>query len=221
MKKELIFGFFVLILLSANVMAAEGDDPGAGLTGDNSGDATDADGTTEQLGDLTSGVDTSQAKSKTNEILAKEIQIPEKYQKIARLVFGLKEGAPIDLQTFIILVVVWLGCLITMKFFADILPSSNLKKWAGAVIVTLLMAISGGLLLATQFFLDLSQLFGLIKEWGVFSTAMAIIMAAIIVYVSSFVVRYLKLRSGEARAYRKGEDIAFLSTAARIARETS
>jgi len=214
---------FVLLIVLFGFFVVGQSEEGGGVAG-NSGkfNGTPAD-LKNALSEVNGSLDASGFRSKTNEVLAKEIQVPENWKIPARIVFGLKADDPVDLQTFIVLVAIWFSCLIFMKYVVELMPiigeGSGLRQWFSAIVVTLLIAVSGGLLLAADFFADLGRLFGIIREWGILTTVLAVIIAFFIVYIFSLITAWLKSKAGEAVAFRMGEILKRLFMTAKISQE--
>ena len=72
--------------------------------------------------------------------------------------FGLKPEDKVDFSTLIILIAIWAGFLYLMTYLFSLMPFMNkgVPKFLGAIVVTCLVAISGGLLAMASFFLDIA-----------------------------------------------------------------
>ena len=79
-------------------------------------------------------------KEKSNELLEKEVNIPENLRSITRVVFGLEKDEVIDFQRVVILIGVFIMLLILAKSVLELTPFLNegVISWAGAVVVLLL-----------------------------------------------------------------------------------
>ncbi|MBS3077252.1 hypothetical protein J4233_03180 [Candidatus Pacearchaeota archaeon] len=239
MRRELIAFLFVVILLSVSLIAAEtapdattgGTDTanaqaaGAGnedTTGTQTSEAGDGsttgtqaagDGSVAgQLGELKEGVDTTKVQSKTNEVLAKEIEIPENLQVIARVVFGFKTDEPVDLQTFIVLICLWIAMLILIAHFLVIGVGRGAKSWLLAIVVNLVLSSLGITLQIAGFFSDLGSFFGYLRSWSILSLILAIMVLFIVVYLLQFLAKYIESRMNIEGARSVGRGIAFAST---------
>ena len=136
--------------------------------------------------------------TKINNVLEKEIIVPDSLQGFARVLFGLKPEHKIDFSTLIILIAIWAGFVTLMSYLFSLMPFMNkgVPKFLGAIVVTCLVAISGGLLAMASFFLDIGRLINFFERlWAplkFLSLVFSIIIAAVIVFLFSYVVRILK-----------------------------
>ncbi|MBI5803693.1 hypothetical protein HY450_00450, partial [Candidatus Pacearchaeota archaeon] len=162
----------------------------------------------------------SEAKSKSNEILAKEIEIPENLQFVSKILFGIKTDRQVNLQELIILISLFVVLVLLIKVAAEIF-FSDWKSWVLAVIVALLASISGGVLLMTGFILDLSTLFGVLEELGVINLAIGLILLVVIFFALGKLLKSIKNKAREEKAGEIGRDISFAAEVGKTTREFS
>jgi len=169
-------------------------------------------------GDGSSGV-----RGVSNDLLNKEIEIPEGLQLAARAIFGIKQGTAIDLQTLVILVALWLILLILIKNIFEIFPmfGEGLRAWFGSFLVTLLIAFSGGILLAASLVLDFSRFFGLLEEWGMVTLFIGLVALAVLYYLFSKFIKFMKMKRQVEGAEKTGMEIALERLFAKKTREYS
>lgn len=148
-------------------------------------------------------------RQKSNEVLSNEIEIPENLQKFSRVFFGLKNEEEVSLQKFIIFVGVWLVFLFLLASILEITPFfDGWKSWIGAVVVNLLVGLSGGFLLVTGFIFSLSNLFGVLENWGILTLFIGLILVALFYYLLSKLIVIIREKNGEDKMSRVGRNIA-------------
>lgn len=136
--------------------------------------------------------------TKINNVLEKEIIVPDSLQGFARVLFGLKPEYKIDFNTLIILFAIWAGFVVLMVYIFSLMPFMNkgVPKFLGAIVVTCLVAIPGGLLTMASFFIDIGRAINFFEKlWAplkFLSLLFSIILAAVIIFLFSYVVRILK-----------------------------
>jgi len=237
MKKELFVLGFVFILLSSLVVAVEnvGDsgnndldanDDGEGESGlgdDTLGDVTGDDSSLSGIGDELGGlgkdlVDTSELNKKSDEILMKEIEIPENLQLVARIVFGLKSDDKVDLQTFVVLIGLWIILLI---FFVSLvgLKYSGAEKWLLSVVATLIITIIGVVKKVAIFLIGFGNFFGFLEEYGWLKFIFILGLIVVLSYILFRVLKIIKNRTDIEEAVQTGYDIALERATAKATRE--
>jgi len=206
-KEVLVFG--LVLVLFAGLVAAQG-------ATDNSGE------TSEGIGDLNLEDSKEGVRTKTNEALAKEIEIPENLQFVTRIIFGLKSGQVVNLQLLITYIGLWFILVILIRSAVELVPKfgEGVKGWFLAVFITLLIALSGGVRLAAGWIYSTSRFFGWLEGWGIIRLVIALIFLAVLYFVFSKLIKWLKTRAKSEEAERVGEDIGYVSAMGKIARET-
>lgn len=212
MKRGFVFGVLFLVLITSLVFA-QSEPPSA--------TQNDAPNAATQLKEEIKNIpDTSGVKEKSNEVLAKEIQIPEKLQLAARIIFGLKEDETIDLQTFIVLISIWLILFFLIHSILEITPFfEGWKSFVGGFIVTTLIAISGAIKEVSIFFFGFGSLFGKLQDWGIFKLFFSLILLALLFYGAFRLLKFIKKKTDFAQAEKIGTDIAIERAVAKTARE--
>jgi len=208
MRKGLIVLGFVFVLLIGFVMAVENY---SNYLADSAQDLGDVG---EEIGDVSSEI-----KGKSDEILAKQIEIPDNLKFLTRIVFGLREDTKIDLQTFVILIGLWIFLLLLIVNFFDVF-FSGWKKWVAGLVVTCLIAITGAIREVGNWFFGFGNLFGFLAEWNLLRFVLVLIIMAILFFLFLKGIRYFKSRLSLEQAQRTGEDIGFISAVGRVARRT-
>ncbi|MBI2629528.1 hypothetical protein HYW76_00335 [Candidatus Pacearchaeota archaeon] len=183
MKKSIIL-FILIIFLSAFVYAEE-----------QPGDAGKIAGKTAVSAVLG-----------TNAFLERDIVVPENLQLVARVLFGLKENTDIAFSEFVVLCAVWIMLFIIIIKIMVFMPFLNkgIQKFAGALIITCLASIAGGLLALVALLLDLSSLFGIFNKYSVVTLVIGIILSIVIVLFASLATNKIITSSDRARAATSG-----------------
>jgi len=201
MMKKLFVVFVLALLFSGAVLAQELE-----------GNVNDLDGASFDL------------RERSNEVLESEIQIPGGLQFLARVVFGLGGESDVSLQLFFVLVGLWIIVLLFVKSFGGLILGigEGLKAWTFSIaVVSILFGLSGGLLFAAQFFLDLSKLFGLLEDWSIITLLIAVSLLFVIYYLATKLIKILKVKSEVAEAEEIGRDIGFARLFGKASREFS
>ena len=183
MKKE--FALLILILLFVNFVSALNE--------------------TVSLSGIGSA---SSAKDKTNAFLEKEVEIPEDFQILTRILFSLEPGSKINFQSLVIFTALWLLIFFLLHSIIEIMPFfEGWKSWVGDLMIMLLIGIAGGFRLAAGFILSLSSLFGKVEGWKLLNLVISVIILAGLFYLFAKVSKMPKsgARVGEAR--QTGENI--------------
>jgi|SRR3989344_990246 len=164
--------------------------------------------------------DSSGVKEKTNQVLEKQVIIPDNLQIITRVLFGLKPADKVDFQTFVILIALWVIIFIFLHSIIILIPFFNKgTSWIGGFIVMLLMGISGGLVLIAKFVLSLSNLFGVLKGWALLSFAISLIILIGLFFLISKGMKMLGLSERVEEMRVVGRNIGVASEVGKIESE--
>jgi magnesium-transporting ATPase (P-type) len=149
----------------------------------------------------------------TNQVLNQTVVIPENLQIITRVLFGLEKDDKVDLQKFIILIGVWIFVLLFLIRLFPFVPffGTNARAFLGAIIVSLLIALSGGFLFITFFLVDLGNSFGILKNFKIASLAIAFIFLSALFFILALLLKKIKKKIGTDQARRTGQEIGFAS----------
>jgi hypothetical protein len=95
-----------------------------------------------------------------NSGLSQKVIIPSFLEDFSKIIFALDSQAPLDLQTFIIYLVVWVWLLMIIKYILEIVPffGECWKSWLGAIIITALASTTGAIKNSTIWFFSLGKL---------------------------------------------------------------
>lgn len=194
MKKSiLIFGLLLIFILSFNVIAADAPvalDQQAPTTGTNTNGQL-----IDQIGNADlSGVDN--IGTKTNSFFEKGFSIPDYLEVPAKILFGINSNETIALNVFIVMIALWVGLLLILHNLMEIIPlfGTGAMSWAGAIIVNLLIAVSGGIKRSAEFFFGIGNTIGFMKEYG----ALTLILAVILIFAIWFAIsKFINIMKGK------------------------
>ena len=205
MKKELLIFGAVFILLSSLVVAVNYSNDVAGELTSNLG---------ENITDI------GNINEKTDKILTQEIEIPDDFKFLTRVLFGLKSDEKVDLQTFVILIGLWIILLILIVSILAITPffGSVLMRWVAGFTITVLIAITGAIRDIAVFFFGLGNLFGALEKWNLLRFVFVIIILIILFFVFLKALKWFKGMRNVEQATNVGEDIGFMARVARVFR---
>jgi hypothetical protein len=142
----------------------------------------------------------------SNAFFEKDITIPSQFDVFAKIIFGVNESNSLDVSSLIILIALWIFILLIVKSVFEIIPlfGDGWKSWLGAIIVTLLASISGGIKDAAVFFFDLRRLFGLLGNYSFFFIVLNIIILVAMGYGAGKLLHMLKHESRKVAKRQQG-----------------
>lgn len=147
---------------------------------------------------------------KTKSLLEQKIEVPENLKVIARIVFGLKSNEEVDMQTLMVMVAIWIGLFALIAAILEFTPFLNkgFSRWLGAVVMTCLVGVSGGIKISAIFLLSLADIFRLGEKYGIIKLVLAFIVIGIFVYgvilVLNKILSKAKLEEAEIRGMKAG-----------------
>ena len=180
MKKRVIFIIIALflILLTCNTLLSLETTP----------NTTNPLTPQEELKNAANDIQTS-----SNSALEKEIKIPEGFASLARLLFGLEAKDTLDVQMLIILLGLWLFFVFILRAVLEFTPFfEGWKSWVGAIIITMLIAITGAIKSTAIFFLNLGNIFNILERWSPLKLGFSIIILVAIFYALNIIMGIIK-----------------------------
>ena len=156
-------------------------------------------------------------KGKSNEVLEKEVKIPDNLQIFARVLFGLKKTDKVDLQTIILLFATFFIILILLHEIIGIM-FSDWKSWVFAVVVNLIIGVSGGFRDSVAFFFGIGNLFGFLEEYELLRFIIVLALLFIFFYFLSKVFNKFKDKEELEESSQMGRDIGFMASISRMYR---
>lgn len=198
MKKEFAFLFVVLLFINLAMAANQ------------SANLSDLKG-------LVNGSEFSDVKGKTNQILEKEVKIPDNLQIATRILFGLKPEEKVDFNIFILLIAAWLLLFMLLLKIVGVMPFfSGGKSWLATILIMLLAGISGGLKAGTWWLFGLMDFFKFLEGWGVFKLAITLIILIALVFLIMKVANKFKFGQEKGEMQSAGEEAGLASVFGRI-----
>ena len=158
-------------------------------------------------------------KEKSNEILSKDVEVPENMQLLSRLVFGLKADERLSLQTFVLYICFFILFVLLVHSAVEII-SSAWKAWAISLIVALLGSSSGVMKEIVAWYAGFGKLFELLGEWGIISLALNIIFMLVIFGILLKLLGKLKAMKGVEEFRQMGQNIGFFAALSRSYRKS-
>lgn len=143
-------------------------------------------------------INNSEAKSlqdASNNLLSKQITISDSIQQISSIIFKL--DSTISLQEFIVLISLFAMLLFILQALVEIIPlfGEGWKSWIGALVITLLISITGAIKSWAEFFFGVSGFLQFLKDWGLFKLIFALILLGIIGFGVRKLIHIMKNQS--------------------------
>ena len=144
-------------------------------------------------------------------LLKKEVVIPENLKLIAKLVFGLNENDKLDFSLFIILIAIWLGLFSIIAMMLKFLPFLNegFQRFIGAIVITCLVAVSGAIKQSAVFYLSFLDIFHIAEKYGILKFILALFIAIIFFYGVNIVLGKMHSSAKLVEAEVAGEKAGF------------
>ena len=178
MKRWLIFGLF-LILVNGSVFAADSTNLSQALAG---------------------------GKQAISNISVNELELPSALTSATKVIFNIPAGENITLSYFVILVALFIFFLLLISSLMQFVPFfDGWKAWVGALVITLLVAFSGGIRASTQLFLNFEVNFGRFAQIGF------VFIAVILIIIGWGLTKLLKMvkdKVGVETAEHMGENLS-------------
>lgn len=162
---------------------------------------------------------------KLDDKLEAEIKLNEEAQIVARILFGIK--GEISVSAFILLLAIWAWVFFLLSEILPLVPffQGEAKRWLGALVVNLIIAITGTYVSIANLFLDLGAYFSFLEEWATGLLFFAVIV--IMVFFALFQKLFKKFKEKIALEQKKeqgaesGNIIAYAKAQAEAAAEAT
>lgn len=142
----------------------------------------------------------------TNNLIEKEILINENLAIFVRVLFGIK--GPVTISFAIMIILIWLMMLIFLRNILILTPFfKGGISWVAAIVVNLLIALSGGMRLLTKLFLETGSIFKFLEEWTTGALIFSIILLIIIFMVLKKAIRFIKMKEESMEAEDEGRKV--------------
>lgn len=137
---------------------------------------------------------------KLDSLIEKEISLDENYAKPIKFIFGIKENE-VKISDAIILVTLWIVFFIGIKKIINVseIEFFKYKETISTVIITLIISISGGLLMSNKIIKEVENILKFLDNWEFagFLVEMLALVILIIIFTSS--MKKLKKQSEEEK----------------------
>jgi hypothetical protein len=143
-------------------------------------------------------------KSFSNDLLSKQIIIPESMQSVSKMIFG--TSAIQTLQDFIILTVLLIILILIIQSVLTFIPflGEDWKSWVAAIIITLLISMTGAMSQINNIFFDFEWLTKLLQDWGLASLILTILILIIFAMGARTIIHKMKQDAREEKAEMTG-----------------
>jgi len=147
----------------------------------------------------------------SNSLLSKQITIPDYLQGPTKIIFGLQDNN-IDLQNFIVLFSIWFFLVFLIQAILEIIPffGEGFKSWFGAIIITLLISITGSIRNAANWLFGFGGAISLMKDWGLLKIIFTILILVILAFGLKKILHILKHGANKTENYAEGKRISML-----------
>ena len=162
---------------------------------------------------ITAAEEPAKSPLNTGNLLDKEIEIPEGFQILARVFFGIDDS--ISISAVIILLAIW--------FVLFIIITNTLKlmhffkggiAWLIGAIVTILIALSGAIKGTAGLILAVGDSFGFIGKWSAGALMFALLVVLIIGFIGSKILKkisdYIEIEEARTEGEKTGENLSLL-----------
>ena len=193
-----VFGMlFLLVVFSAFVNAAESGQ-GTALADD----AVKTGGKTQE------GLNEVSVKvvDQSNAVLERPLDVPGNFEFVGSL-FGVKDG--LDLRHLIVLLCLWLLLFLVLRQVLEVTPffGKGWISWIGGAIITMIIALSGGLKESADFFFTLGGFFGVLRGQSVFQLFISIFVLLFFYTIFAKILKKVVRESRKAKAEALGRQL--------------
>lgn len=150
---------------------------------------------------------------KTENMLEREMVIPNTLQFPLKTIFGINTTVPITIERFAILLATWITFFIIIQGILKILPIIN-KGWqsiGGSLIITALIAMTGTINQIVIFYFELGDDVEWISFLGPFQLIPALIIGIILIVFGNIITHKIEKNYLLERARNTGERVSLVS----------
>lgn len=154
---------------------------------------------------------------KTENIIEREIQIPNQLQIPVRIIFGLKDKYVITIERFVVLCAIWMMFFFLIQGILKLTPFLNkgLQNIIGPIIITVIIAITGIINSIVIFFFSLGDTFEWLEALGPFQIFVALAIVALILFITHHILNIVEKKLIITKAEISGENIGTMVTIAK------
>ena len=135
-----------------------------------------------------------------------EVNISESFARPFKLLFGIPQSESLTISFLIVLVAMTIFILLVMLSVVKFVPFfSGIKAWAAALVISLIVMVSGGIRESASIFMNFQA------NMGKWASIFFVFVAVIIIMIGWGLGRLLKIirdRAGVESAERMGESIS-------------
>ncbi len=143
----------------------------------------------------------------SNSVLGKQIALPPGIDSLVKSVFKIQVN--ISLNYLIVLLALFIIFFLIIQRIALFVPLfHDAKSWLFALIVTLLISITGSVKSAADFLFGFGGAFKALGEWAILQLIFIIVLLAIVFYAISIFLKYALDKFKEAAAEQAGYELA-------------
>ena len=149
----------------------------------------------------------------TDSLVEKEILINENLAIPIKILFGVK--GPVKLSSAIMILLIWVMMLIFLRNIMILTPFfKGGISWLMAIVVNLLIALSGGMNFLTKVFLETGSIFKFLEEWTtgalIFSIILVIILFLVLGKAMKFIKKKEEIMEAEEESTKIGVNLGFM-----------
>src|SRR3989338_4095730 len=128
---------------------------------------------------------------KSNEFLSKNLTIPQ--GKTIRLLFNMKPEETLTTEKIMVMVCIFIGLIILLQSILVITPFfEGSKSWLGAIVITLLIGISGAINELVIFLFKFANVFNVLEKWRPLAVVFAILITFAFFYGINKITKTMK-----------------------------
>lgn len=155
------------------------------------------------------------ANSADQTITTAQIQVPDWLEAITRVLFGVKQEN-IDFSLIIILLSVAALLFVFIYSAIDFVPFFEGKlKIPAAIIITLIVSITGAVRIGAQWLIDLAKIFSFLERWSIGALLFVIVVAIICIFfirlATTSIREIFELKKAGIEGDRTGRALAFVA----------
>ncbi len=155
---------------------------------------------------------------KLNNLLSdnKVITIPDAFRFFSTNILRIE--TELTLPTLIIFTTLFIILILIIASILQYTPFLNGKitRWISAVIITMLISISGAVKQMAIFFLDLGNFFNIFKEWSALALLFSIVIVILLSYGASKLIKIIGKKAGLDKADYEGKNLNTLRKISKI-----
>ncbi len=144
---------------------------------------------------------------KIDERLDNDIKIPSAIQMIAQITFGVKGN--ISVSALILLLSIWTWVLLLLGGITPMIPffKNKIMAWLGALIINLVIALSGTYVTIAQIILNIGKEIKFLKDWSTGFLFFCVIIIIVLFYLFKKISKKIQERMKISEAKEEGQNV--------------